>query len=489
MVVSMKNKPTALDDILLLDDPVLRQEKLVEAVRKAHENNQRLHQELQTANDARREAETLLKSNPDTNLPIYRELVKKVETVTDLANPFWIAQIRLDASYQRIKNSRDRSKVLLFITTLRIKKLLGDVVYQSDRLDEFFVLLENDSNTRDISKILINLEKQIELPHEGPAGDISFGAFMSFARFPEHGSKPTELLENLNTALVHGVQARKRICSYSQEIGDAYYRNTRMETDLHASIQNGFEGFYLVYQPFVNKDRVIRGSESLIRWKHPEFGMIPPPQFIPIAEKNGDIRIFGRWILYKSCLALKHWQTMGFEDMFVSVNLSPVQFGQRDMVENIKDILSATGIDGKYLKLEITEGAVMSDPNDAVEKMHELKKMGIRLSIDDFGTGYSSLNYLRKLPIDTLKIDKSFIDDITSNQQNQEIVRAILAMARSLNIETLAEGVETAAQRDFLMKEGCEYIQGYYYSKPVTEDVFSEYLEAGGTLAGKDLEA
>jgi len=478
------NPQEFITDILKESDPVKREEKLAaELVRMGFEIDgltERLKQEI----DTKGELEVLLKTNPDTNLPIYRVLVQRLEEMVEKGEAFWIAQLRLDAVYQRIKNQRDRSKALLFITTLRIKRIIGDTLYQSDRLDEFFILMEGDQTSNSIARILSSIEKNIELPHEGPAGDISFGANMGFVRFPEHGGKPSELLTNLDTALRHGAGNRKRIIEFTQVIGDAYDRQLRIETDLHRAIQSGFENFYLVYQPFVDSKGLICGCESLIRWKHPEYGMIPPPHFIPIAERNGDIRFFGRWILYKSLMALRAWRTQGFPDLFVSVNLSPVQFLQRDLVTSIQDALASADVPGGCLKLEITEGAIMSEPVESIEKMHTLKHLGIRLSIDDFGTGYSSLNYLRKLPIDTLKIDKSFIDDIASNIQNQEIVKAILAMAHSLGIETLAEGVEDSLQKDFLWKQGCKYIQGYYYSKPVGEPEFAEYLDKGAILAG-----
>jgi EAL domain-containing protein (putative c-di-GMP-specific phosphodiesterase class I) len=237
----------------------------------------------------------------------------------------------------------------------------------------------------------------------------------------------------------------------------------------------------------VDASRTIRGCESLIRWNHPEFGFIPPPRFIPIAERTGDIRILGRWILYKSCLQLKAWHEQGFPDMFVSVNLSPVQFLDKDLVSQVSAVMDGVGIEGRHLKLEITEGAIMSHPEDSIRKLQALRALGIRISIDDFGTGYSSLNYLAKLPIDTLKIDKSFIDDVTRNIQNQEIVRAIISMADSLKIETLAEGVETAEQKDMILAEGCKYIQGYFFSKPVDADQYTDYLRNGAILpVGRD---
>lgn len=447
----------------------------------------RARRELDLANERLSEKDKLLSINPDTGILVYRQFYTELERLVEFNSiaqpqPFAVAMVRLDSSYQRIKNTKDRSKALLFKTTIRIREVMGEALYQSDRLDEFYLLMNDFGDAKQLHRDLYAMVREVAKPHEGIGETISFGCMVGFAVYPEHGAKSQDLLMSAEIALRYAMYRKKNVVEYSAALGDAYFRSVRLEQDLHQATQNGFENFFMVYQPFVDEGNAIRGCESLIRWKHPEFGFIPPPQFIPIAERTGDIRILGRWILYKSCLELREWHRLGHPDVFVSVNLSPVQFTQHDLVQNIAEVVAATGLEGRHIKLEITEGAIMTDPDDAVNKLNALRKLGIRISIDDFGTGYSSLNYLRKLPIDTLKIDKSFIDDVTVNVQNQEIVRAIISMAQSLHIETLAEGVETVEQRNFLVGEGCKYIQGYYFSKPVEPAVFAGYLRAGGQL-------
>ncbi len=480
------NNPV-LEDALRELDPDKRTEKLgAELMRLTQELEQARAQLVHTSSRLD-EKEALINLNPDTGLPIYRVFFQQLEHLVNLnsqgaAIPFAVAQIRLDTAYQRIKNTKDRSKALLFQTTIRIREEIGDTLYQSDRLDEFFLIIRNFSSTQALRNVLMAIAREVAKPHEAVKEHISFGCQIAYAEFPIHGSSSQELLLNAEIALRFGTHRKRHVTGFSKNLGTAFHRIMRMEQDLHLATQAGFEHFHLVFQPFVDGQYAIKGCESLIRWKHPEFGYIPPPHFIPIAERSGDIRLFGRWILYKSCLQLKEWHRLGFPDVFVSVNLSPLQFNQKDLVEQVIDVLASTGIDGNRLKLEITEGAIMSDPEDAILKLNALREKGIRISIDDFGTGYSSLNYLAKLPIDTLKIDKSFVDDVTVNSQNQEIVRAIISMANSLKIETLAEGVETKAQKDLIFAEGCKYIQGYYFSKPVDGDRFASYLLRGGVL-------
>lgn len=479
--------PAAMDEA----DPTIRAAKLSSELLHMQNELSKTRQELHQANERLSEKDRLLNINPDTGIPVYRQFYTELERLIEHntageAAPFAVAMVRLDGAYQRIKNTKDRSKALLFKTTVRIREMLGDALFQSDRLDEFYLLMADYDSPTQLHRNLFNMVQEVTKPHDGIGESISFGCLVGFAKYPVHGSTSGELLMCAEIALRYAMHRKKSVVEFSKSLGDAYYRNIRLEQELHNATQNGFENFHMVFQPFVDANNMMRGCESLIRWKHPELGFIPPPQFIPITERTGDIRVFGRWTLYTSCLQLREWHRLGFPEQFISVNLSPVQFTQRDLVESIAEVMEATGIDGQHLKLEITEGAIMTDPTDSINKLNALRKLGIRISIDDFGTGYSSLNYLRKLPIDTLKIDKSFIDDVTVNVQNQEIVRAIISMAQSLHIETLAEGVETLEQRDFLINEGCMYIQGYYFSKPVTSDIFSSYLLKGGKLPPLD---
>lgn len=220
--------------------------------------------------------------------------------------------------------------------------------------------------------------------------------------------------------------------------------------------------------------------EALVRWQHPEEGLIPPVEFISIAEDTGLIVPLGHWILQTACSQVKYWHDHGFPGLGLAVNISTREFRQTDLAGQIEDTLRRTGLDPHYLELEITESALMCQQCNADEALQAIKKLGVRISIDDFGTGYSSLGYLRRFPIDTLKIDRSFIHDIPSTKEDMEIAATIIAMAHNLNLTVLAEGVETEAQLAFLHQHGCELYQGYHFSRPLPAGKLVQLFPAGG---------
>ncbi len=448
--------------------------------------NDYLEREVAELTERNRELQDLINHHPITALPIRRimdrDLERLLKVSEGLKKKCAVIILRLDHSYAKIRNNRDRNKVLLYKTVLRIQEIEKDKVYQSDRVDEFFIILDHLSNGESAIRTARKILETVTMPHEPPAEDISFGCHMGIAIFPDHAATKEALLGNADIALTESEKNGEGYILYNDTIGKRYREDDILEKELSAAIHNGFKQFHLAYQAFVDTRHKIRGAEALIRWNHPKLGNIPPSRFIPIAEESGDIRFLGHWILYHACKHLAGWHKAGHKNIYVSVNLSPSQFKQMDIVERVTGIMDSLKLEGRFLKLELTEGTVMSDPEDAIIKMEELRKNGIHISIDDFGTGYSSLNYLKRFPISTLKIDKSFIDDLCVNINNQEIVKAIISMARNLRIETLAEGVEAQDQLSFLFNEGCEFIQGYFFSKPVPAKVFSHYLAKGAKL-------
>jgi EAL domain-containing protein (putative c-di-GMP-specific phosphodiesterase class I) len=254
----------------------------------------------------------------------------------------------------------------------------------------------------------------------------------------------------------------------------------QLEADLRRAIER--QQFQVYYQPIVSlKTGKITGFEALVRWIHPIRGMVSPIEFIPLAEETGLISLIDRWVLREACEQLRIWQRLFAteEPLTMSVNLSSVQLAQLGLIERLDQILCETGIDGRYLKLEITESAIMQNAASGTAMLKQLKALGVQLSIDDFGTGYSSLARLHQLPIDTLKIDRSFVSRMANDGESLEIIRAIITLAHTLDMDVIAEGAETSQELAQLRSLQCEYGQGYFFSKPV-DSYAAEELLAGG---------
>jgi EAL domain-containing protein (putative c-di-GMP-specific phosphodiesterase class I) len=265
---------------------------------------------------------------------------------------------------------------------------------------------------------------------------------------------------------------------FAPAMNNSSYERLNMENKLRRALER--QEFVLHYQPQVNSESgLIIGAEALVRWRHPEMGLVPPGMFIPITEESGLIVTIGEWVLWEACRQSKAWQQEGLSPITVAVNLSAVQFHQKNLTEMVANVLQKTGLEPHWLELEITESGIMQNSEAAVKTLHLLKQMGLKLSIDDFGTGYSSLSYLKKFPIDKLKIDQSFVRDITTDQDDAAIVGAIIGMAKALKLRVIAEGVETRDHLDYLNSNGCFEIQGYYFSKPVPADEFGRLLLRG----------
>ena len=239
-----------------------------------------------------------------------------------------------------------------------------------------------------------------------------------------------------------------------------------MSTNLRLAIERG--ELLLHYQPIMSMiSGKLAGMEALVRWQHPAKGLILPLQFIPLAEKTGLIIPIGEWILESACRQLKTWQDQGYNVPKLAINLSARQFDQNNLAQTIASILAATGVEARYVELEITESFLMENIDEATRTLRALNNLGVDISIDDFGTGYSSLIYLKRFPIDTLKIDRSFVTDIATDRDDATIVKAIITLAHSLQMKVIAEGVETEEQLAFLRQHGCDQYQGYYFSKPL----------------------
>jgi len=265
------------------------------------------------------------------------------------------------------------------------------------------------------------------------------------------------------------------------EVGVGASPPFELESRLKRAIEK--EEFMLFYQPQVDLETgKMVGTEALLRWQIPDHGMMPPSEFIPVAEQTGLIVPLGEWVLRAACAQNKYWQSGAYAPVSVSVNLSGRQFHHRNLVEKIEGILRQTRLDPQWLDLEITETYAMQDADFTLSILKELKRMGVRISMDDFGTGYSSLSHLKHFPIDTLKIDRSFVKDLASDPKEEAIVSAIIVLAHSLGMDVVGEGVETAEELAILRKHHCDKIQGYYFSRPIPANDFESLLSAGKTL-------
>ena len=285
------------------------------------------------------------------------------------------------------------------------------------------------------------------------------------------------MLRDADTAMNRAKNRGKaRYEIFDEQMHVVALKRLQVETDLrHAMEQHEFE---MYYQPIVSlSDEKITGFEALLRWKHGVQGMIPPNEFIPIAEETGIIIPIGEWILHEVCNQISSWLEDGLDNVQVAVNLSARQFQQRDLGFSVLKALKEAGLDSRWLKLELTESALMDNIDGTVNLLKKLDSLGFKISIDDFGTGYSSLAYLKRFPIHTLKIDASFVQGLPGNTEDRAIANAIVAMAHHLNLEVIAEGVETEPQLDFLRELGCERIQGYFYGRPMPASQVPEFLQ------------
>ncbi|CAL94062.1 putative bifunctional diguanylate cyclase/phosphodiesterase [Azoarcus olearius] len=301
--------------------------------------------------------------------------------------------------------------------------------------------------------------------------ELFLTASVGIAMVGGDGADVFELLMNAEAAVARvKCQGGNGVRCYDRAMNAASAERLTLEAELRHAVERG--ELRLFYQPIVDPDGTVRAAEALVRWQHPEQGLLAPDRFIPLADETGLITEIGAWVLTEACYQGRCWHDAGHERFRVSVNVSAVQFGQPRLLETVREALRGSGFPPACLTLEITESSLMSDVESAAGMLRSLKNMGVRIAVDDFGTGYSSLSYLRRLPIDTVKIDKSFVRDVSNNGEDAAIVRAIIALAHSLGLGTVAEGVETAEQEATLRREGCDSFQGYRYGRPVPAEVF-----------------
>jgi diguanylate cyclase (GGDEF)-like protein len=361
---------------------------------------------------------------------------------------------------------------------------LGAALRASDVLarlggDEFVVIVEEAAGPDIVAALARKLLAAVEQPVVVREQEFVLSASIGVSLFPSDGADAQTLIKNADIAMYRAKeQGRNGVQFYSETMGSANAGRLALETQLKKAAAEPSQ-FVLHYQPRVSlHDGRITGVEALVRWMHPERGLIPPAQFIPLAEELGLIGAIGRWVLRSAAQQAAAWRKAGLPPVRMAVNISAQQFHAAGFLDDLRAALGESGLEPPALELEITESAMMQRSQQVAELLAVVRSLGVHLSIDDFGTGYSSLAYLKRLPIHTLKIDRSFVHDVPGDADDATIVRAIIALAHSLRVRVVAEGVETDAQLAFLRSEGCEEIQGYLVSRPLPAEQAGALLRA-----------
>lgn len=385
-------------------------------------------------------------------------------------------------NFKRVNNSFDYQTGDYLLKT--IAKRLTSVVRESDILmrdansyygqqmlarlggDEFTLFADDISNEADIVTIANRILASIKQPIMLDGHEVVISASIGIAVFPHDGNDVDNLMRNAEQAMYAAKVCESKIVFYQHDMESAARTRILLESEMRKAI--GLDEFSVFYQPQIETctGKVVR-MEALCRWNHPKLGAIPPNEFIPVAEDSGLISALGDWVIIETCRQIRDWLNAGVACQKVAINVSAYQFYNPGFVDRMRGILELFDIEGKYLELELTETILMRDVEDNITKLEQLRELGISLAVDDFGTGYSSLSYLKRLPIDTLKIEKSFIQHLYTQDTDTAIVEAILALAARLNYKVVAEGVESPEQLQFLKEQGCHFIQGFLLSKPL----------------------
>ncbi len=346
--------------------------------------------------------------------------------------------------------------------------------------DEFIIVLNNIADVEDAKRVADQIIKLSYKPYTTKGKEIVVSASIGIALYPIHGESSDELMKKADIAMYFSKQHEKGgYTVFNEKMNTVLINKIGIENDLRKAVERN--ELVLFYQPqFQLSQNTIVGFEALLRWNHPTKGFLSPDEFIPIAENTGLIIAIGAWVIQEACRQCQEWHMNGFEGVRVSVNISPRQFSDANLIAVIKNALNDTGLDPRYLDIELTEGMIMLNDQKTLDLLHKFKEIGVKISIDDFGTGYSSLRYLSQYPIDILKIDKTFISYVNENKKNATVTKAIIDLSHNLNLSVIAEGVETIEQLNYLKINGCDIIQGYIISRPLpNKEIPSLFLKYG----------
>ncbi len=424
-----------------------------------------------------------------TDLPNRRMVRDRIERAIASAarsrKQFAVLFIDLD-KFKRINDTLGHDigdRLLQLVGKRLVKTLRAEDTVGRQGGDEFIVLLASLSDAEASARVADKILAALTAPFAIDGQELRTGGSIGIAVYPQDGTDFEMLIKNADTAMYHAKEAgRNNFQFFASAMNTAVADRVLMESHLAQAIDR--DELLLHYQPLVRiADDSVIATEALVRWQHPQLGLVVPSRFIPVAEDSGLIVPLGEWVLRQACRQLKQWRDEGIPLRRMVVNLSPRQFRQKHLVRTFSRILDETGVDPHWLGLEITESVIMENPQVSIDTLREMKALGIELSLDDFGTGYSSLSYLKRFPIDKLKIDKSFVRDITTDPDDAAMVSAIIVMAHQLGIRVVAEGVETQAQLTFLRERRCDEYQGYHFSRPLPAAEVQARIGAMSSLA------
>ena len=420
-----------------------------------------------------------------TGLPNRLFLLNRLEIALDVTtrphSP--IALLLLDIDQFKVINDslgHEAGDALLIAVAQRLQQTVrrGEEFIARLGGDEFVILLKEFAGVAEVARRAKELLYSLQEPLILNSHTVRVTASIGISIFPEDGSGANMLLRNADLAMYRAKgEGRNTYRFFDQAMNRQAMKRLELESHLRQAIVN--QEFVLYFQPKVTlSDRMVVGAEALIRWQHPQQGLISPMDFIPLAEETGLIIPIGAWVLREACIQTQRWQEAGFTQFTIAVNLSARQFFQQDLVEQIEGVLRDTGLAPSALEIELTESIVMANPENAIILLRHFRDLGIRVSVDDFGTGYSSLSYLKKLPITCLKIDRSFISDLATDSDDAAIVQTIIALARVLRLEVVAEGIDAEAQVVRLNEYDCTMGQGYLFARPLPADEFIRWMRS-----------
>jgi len=476
----------------LAEDRRLLEVRVAERTAELADSNLHLQAEMQEKNLANERSEHLAHYDSLTKLPNRRMFSTLLERSIDHARRYKKELAVLFIDLDRFKNINDTlghgaGDMLLNEIAQRLKTCLraSDTVARLGG-DEFVILLPEISRATDVATVAQNILSAIFKPLILLGQEFRITASMGISLYPACGEDEQSLMKNADVAMYRAKEEGKNTFKFFSETMNTHsFERLALESSLRLALERN--EFALHYQPkLAVGSSEITGMEALLRWQHPALGMVAPIKFIPIAEEIGLIVPIGAWVLKTACAQNVAWQKGGLPALCMAVNLSPRQFTDDNLLRDIAAILEETGMDPTLLELEITEGMLMQDVDKAMKTLTVLRDMGVRLAIDDFGTGYSSLSQLKRFPVNTIKVDRSFVRDLDTNADDRGITEAIIAMGKTLSLTVIAEGVETAGQLAFLREHQCDEFQGYFFSKAVPADEFAALIRANTVGADPD---